>query len=188
MSANPLQHAVTSACTATWGLIKSEHMSSSTSLACPWQLASNKASSQAGWDAPALSKISKISRRPSLTAAVVAKPLKSFWFTSAPVLCHLQKPTFLEPCKFTLRSFNVICCFLWKDSKRGHHAQTLFCHFLLKILIKDTWIRENKKCIKQLGLQLLQDVMATQTSAEKKNPDVIDKEAWNLHQAANYMH
>jgi hypothetical protein len=28
---------------------------------------------------------------PSLTAAVVAKPLKSFWFTSAPTLYHFKK-------------------------------------------------------------------------------------------------
>ena len=90
-SSNPLQHAVTRACTAIWGRIRSDPMSSSESLTRPWQLASNKASSQAGWEAPALSQISRISRWPSLTAAVVAKPLKSFWFTSAPILCHFDK-------------------------------------------------------------------------------------------------
>lgn len=90
-STNPLQHAVTRPCRAIWDRIRSDPMSSSADLAYPWQLASKRASSQAGWDAPALSKISKISKCPSLTAAVVEKPLKSFWFTSAPILCHCEK-------------------------------------------------------------------------------------------------
>lgn len=113
-STNPLQLAVTIACTVIWGRIKSEAISSSTSLACPWQLASNRASSQAGWYAPAFSRISRISRWPSLTAAVVAKPLKSFWFTSAPTLCNLRKIPIL--CKL--------------QSKRWHNTIPSIYYFL----------------------------------------------------------
>lgn len=168
-SRKPLQHAVTRACTATWGRTKSEDISSSASIARPWQLASNRASSQAGWDAPALSKISRISWWPSLTATVVAKPLNSFWLTSAPMLCHLIK------CQPLVHR---------KPLTRLHSNTYTICHFKffnLHIIFTRSRRRKSQKLYQCILLYSLSTKGQGHTKPNTGNKsDVIRNGAWDF--------